>query len=35
VGQRLAEQVDRLRKLLLDIEPNWNIENHARNVVKT
>ncbi|NML33000.1 FUSC family protein [Paraburkholderia sp. G-4-1-8] len=31
LGQRLAEQVDRLRALLLDTEPNWNIERHARS----
>ncbi|MGF6966785.1 putative membrane protein YccC [Paraburkholderia sp. WC7.3g] len=30
LGQRLAEQVDRLRALLLETEPNWNIERHAR-----
>ncbi|HEX3378583.1 MAG TPA: FUSC family protein [Paraburkholderia sp.] len=30
LGQRLAEQVDRLRALLLETEPNWNIEQHER-----
>ncbi|MGF6859308.1 FUSC family protein [Paraburkholderia sp. CI3] len=30
LGQRLAEQVDRLRALLLETEPNWNIERHER-----
>jgi uncharacterized membrane protein YccC len=31
LGQRLAEQVDRLRALLLETEPNWNIESTPRN----
>ncbi|MDR6445646.1 putative membrane protein YccC [Paraburkholderia terricola] len=30
LGQRLAEQVDRLRALLLETEPNWNIERQPR-----
>ncbi|MEM5296380.1 FUSC family protein [Burkholderia sp. JPY481] len=30
LGQRLAERVDRLRALLLETEPNWNIERHER-----
>lgn len=30
LGQRLAEQVDGLRGLLLATEPNWNIERHTR-----
>ncbi|WP_178392119.1 FUSC family protein [Burkholderia sp. SRS-W-2-2016] len=30
LGQRLAEQVDRLRALLLETEPNWDIEGHTR-----
>ncbi|MGF6664762.1 putative membrane protein YccC [Paraburkholderia atlantica] len=30
LGQRLAEQVDRLRALLLETEPNWKIERHER-----
>ena len=30
LGQRLAEQVDRLRALLLETQPNWNIEQHER-----
>ncbi|MGB8418838.1 MAG: FUSC family protein, partial [Paraburkholderia sp.] len=34
LGQRLAEQVDRLRALLLDTEPNWNIERHSRTLLK-
>ncbi|OAJ51302.1 hypothetical protein A6V36_15210 [Paraburkholderia ginsengiterrae] len=34
LGQRLAEQVDRLRERLLEIEPNWNIERHSRTVLK-
>ncbi|RDK00558.1 FUSC family protein [Paraburkholderia lacunae] len=34
LGQRLAEQVDRLRALLLETEPNWNIERHARTLLK-
>jgi len=28
LGERVIEQVDRLRVLLLDTEPNWNIERH-------
>ncbi|MFM0739502.1 FUSC family protein [Paraburkholderia xenovorans] len=35
LGQRLAEQVDRLRVLLLETEPNWNIERHSRSLLKT
>lgn len=34
LGQRLAEQVDRLRALLLETEPNWNIERHTRTLLK-
>ncbi len=34
LGQRLAEQVDRLRTLLLETEPNWNIERHSRTLLK-
>ena len=34
LGQRLAEQVDRLRALLLETEPNWNIERHSRTSLK-
>ncbi|HYS62775.1 MAG TPA: FUSC family protein [Paraburkholderia sp.] len=34
LGQRLAEQVDRLRALLLETEPNWNIERHPRTLLK-
>jgi uncharacterized membrane protein YccC len=34
LGQRLAEQVDRLRALLLETEPNWNIERHTRQLLK-
>ncbi|NYH18960.1 FUSC family protein [Paraburkholderia bryophila] len=34
LGQRLAEQVDRLRALLLETEPNWNIERHSRTLLK-
>jgi uncharacterized membrane protein YccC len=34
LGQRLAEQVEQLRALLLETEPNWNIERHARTVLK-
>jgi uncharacterized membrane protein YccC len=34
LGQRLAEQVERLRALLLDTEPNWNIERHSRTLLK-
>jgi uncharacterized membrane protein YccC len=30
LGQRLAEQVDRLRALLLETESNWNIEQRGR-----
>jgi uncharacterized membrane protein YccC len=29
LAQRVVEQVDGLRALLLDIEPNWNIERHG------
>jgi uncharacterized membrane protein YccC len=32
LGQRLAEQVERLRALLLETEPNWNIERHGRSL---
>jgi uncharacterized membrane protein YccC len=32
LGQRLAEQVERLRALLLETESNWNIERHGRGV---
>jgi uncharacterized membrane protein YccC len=34
LAQRLAEQVERLRELLLETEPNWNIERHSRTVQK-
>jgi uncharacterized membrane protein YccC len=34
LGQRLAEQVDRLRERLLETEPNWNIERHSRTLLK-
>ena len=34
LGQRLAEQVDRLRALLLETEPNWNIEQHPGTLLK-
>jgi uncharacterized membrane protein YccC len=34
LGQRLAEQVERLRALLLETESNWNIERHAKEVRK-
>nr|WKF58873.1 Inner membrane protein YeeA [Paraburkholderia busanensis] len=34
LGQRLAEQVERLRALLLETEPNWNIERHSRTLLK-
>ncbi|REG61597.1 fusaric acid resistance family protein [Paraburkholderia sp. BL6669N2] len=34
LGQRLAEQVDRLRERLLETEPNWNIERRARPLLK-
>jgi uncharacterized membrane protein YccC len=34
LGQRLAEQVERLRALLLETESNWNIERHARGLRK-
>ncbi|MEA3087455.1 MAG: hypothetical protein QOC89_5152 [Paraburkholderia sp.] len=34
LGQRLAEQVDRLRVLLLETEPNWNIERHSRALLQ-
>jgi hypothetical protein len=29
LGERMIEQVDRLRALLLETEPNWNIERHG------
>ncbi|MGF6779049.1 FUSC family protein [Paraburkholderia sp. GAS334] len=32
LGLRLAEQVDRLRAMLLETESNWNIERHTRAV---
>ncbi|WP_188130860.1 FUSC family protein [Paraburkholderia panacisoli] len=34
LGQRLAEQVERLRALLLETESNWNIERHGRGLRK-
>jgi uncharacterized membrane protein YccC len=34
LGQRLAEQVERLRALLLETEPNWNIERRSRSLLK-
>jgi uncharacterized membrane protein YccC len=34
LGQRLAEQVDRLRTALLETEPKWNIERHSRRMQK-
>ncbi len=34
LGQRLAEQVERLRAALSDTEPNWNIERHSRILPK-
>ena len=34
LGQRLAEQVERLRELLLETEPNWNIERNSRTLLK-
>ena len=34
LGQRLGEQVDRLRALLLETEPHWNIERHSRTLLK-
>ncbi|MFM0335745.1 FUSC family protein [Paraburkholderia fungorum] len=34
LGQRLAEQVDRLRALLLETEPNWNIEQHPGTLLQ-
>jgi uncharacterized membrane protein YccC len=34
LGQRFAEQVDRLRALLLETEPNWNIERHSRTLLQ-
>jgi hypothetical protein len=34
LGQRLAEQVERLRAALLETEPNWNIERHSRVLQK-
>jgi uncharacterized membrane protein YccC len=34
LGQRLAEQVDRLRAALLETEPNWNIERQPRTLLK-
>jgi len=35
LGQRLAEQIERLRAALLETEPNWNIERHSRILQKT
>lgn len=35
LGERLIEQVDRLRALLLETEPNWNIERHGARVEAT
>ncbi|WP_232221483.1 FUSC family protein [Burkholderia sp. WSM2232] len=35
LGQRLAEQVARLRAALCDTEPHWNIERHSRILAKT
>jgi uncharacterized membrane protein YccC len=32
LGERMIEQVDRLRALLLETEPNWNIERHGPHV---
>jgi hypothetical protein len=32
LGERMIEQVDRLRALLLETEPNWNIERHGPQV---
>ena len=32
LGERVIEQVDRLRALLLEMEPNWNIERHGAHV---
>jgi uncharacterized membrane protein YccC len=29
LGERLIEQIDQLRALLLETEPNWNIERHG------
>ncbi|TCG01472.1 hypothetical protein BZM26_06200, partial [Paraburkholderia strydomiana] len=34
LGQRLAEQVDRLRAALLETEVNWNIERRPRVLQK-
>ncbi|WP_013587643.1 FUSC family protein [Paraburkholderia phenoliruptrix] len=34
LGQRLAEQVERLRAALLETEPNWDIERHSRVLQK-
>jgi hypothetical protein len=34
LGQRLAEQVDRLRAALLETEVNWNIERRSRVLQK-
>ncbi|WP_345813352.1 FUSC family protein [Paraburkholderia sp. PREW-6R] len=34
LGQRLAEQVERLRELLLETEPKWNIERHSRMLMR-
>jgi hypothetical protein len=34
LGQRLAEQVDRLREQLLETESNWNIERNSRILAK-
>ncbi|WP_144108408.1 FUSC family protein [Paraburkholderia sp. BCC1886] len=35
LGQRLSEQVERLRALLQETEPNWNIERHSRTLLKS
>lgn len=35
LGERFIEQVDRLRTLLLETEPNWNIERHGTRVEAT
>jgi hypothetical protein len=32
LSERLIEQVDHLRALLLETEPNWNIERHGPQV---
>jgi hypothetical protein len=35
LGERMIEQVDRLRALLLETEPNWNIERHGAHALLT